>query len=338
MDQPSADIIDNSVEANATKICVDIVSGKNGLAEQIIYGDNGIGMEPTLIRYGMTFGGTDRENSSDLFGRFGFGMPAACMSQGNRMTVISREEDQEIYINTFDLSECSEGKYTDDNGVMCMPEPSGLKELPNNLQKLADEYLDGFKSGTFVIMDQLNSHSLTARRVGTLKEHFLRHFGVTYHKYLDSIEVNICNSKLQAIDPSFTTVSARSYDVGGLKAETFEPMIFEMKDEITGKKGNVTVTFSYLGPQFVKDELRGKIAREWNGFIISRNGRVIDCLKYIPAEAWQNKPKKIFSKFLNDDSWFKCIIDFDATLDNLFSITTTKQQAMPRVCMGYLRE
>jgi hypothetical protein len=326
-----AEIVDNAIEANASKISIEIGIGKSvNDIESLIFADNGYGMDPTLIRYAMTFGGTDREGSDDLFGRYGFGMPAGCMSQGNKMTVISKEVDKPIYSNTFDLNACTRGEYTDKDGNMTMPEPKVLTELPKHLLKIANDDFGGFTSGTFVIMEDLNKHSLTNRNQTALKEHLMRHLGVTFYKYLDSIEITVCEQKLKPIDPTFTTVSGRGYDVGGLKAETFDQQIFEMTDEVTGKKGKVTVTFSYLGPRFVQDPLRGKIAREWNGFIISRSGRVIDCFNRIPAAIWTNAPKLAMKRMLNNDSWWKVVLDFDPALDNLFSITTTKQQAMPK--------
>jgi hypothetical protein len=327
----AAEIVDNSIEANASKISIEIGIGKSvNDIESLIFADNGYGMDPTLIRYAMTFGGTDREGSDDLFGRYGFGMPAGCMSQGNRMTVISKEVGKPIYTNTFDLNACTRGDYTDKDGNMTMPEPKVLKELPKHLQKIANDDFDGFSSGTFVIMEGLNKHSLTNRNQAALKEHLMRHLGVTFYKYLDSIEVNVCEQKLKPIDPTFTTVTGRGYDVGGLKAETFDQQVFEMTDEVTGKKGKVTVTFSYLGKRFVGDPLRGKIAREWNGFIISRSGRVIDCFSRIPAAIWPNAPRNAIKRLINNDAWWKVVLDFDPALDNLFSITTTKQQAMPK--------
>ena len=327
-----AEIVDNAIEANATKISIEIGIGENvNDIQSLIFADNGYGMDPVLIRYAMTFGGTDREGSDDLFGRYGFGMPAGCMSQGNKMTVISKEVGKPIYTNTFDLKACTNGDYTDKDGNMTMPEPSVMQSLPKHLQKIANDDFGGFTSGTFVIMEDLNKHSLTNRNLSALREHLMRHLGVTFYKYLDSIEINVCEQKLRPIDPTFTTVTGRGYDVGGLKAETFDQQVFEMIDEVTGKKGNVTVTFSYLGPRFVKDKLRSKIAREWNGFIISRSGRVIDCFSRIPAEIWTNAPKTgVIKRIMNNDAWWKVVLDFDPALDNLFSITTTKQQAMPK--------
>ena len=67
----AAEIVDNSIEANASKVSIEIAYGdnKNQLTE-LIFADNGFGMDKITMRYAMTFGGTDREGSSDLFGRY----------------------------------------------------------------------------------------------------------------------------------------------------------------------------------------------------------------------------------------------------------------------------
>jgi len=329
----AAEIVDNSIEANASKISIEIGFGdnKNQLTE-LIFADNGFGMDKVTLRYAMTFGGTDREGSSDLFGRYGFGLPASCMSQGNVMTVYSKEPGKPIHVLSFDLNACSKGEYTDKKtGDMLMPEATSIKALPKHLQKITDDDFGGFESGTIVVMSDLNRHCLTNKSLHGLKNHLIHHLGATFHKYLDRISISVCEDKVIPIDPTFSDPKGVGYDVAGIKAEQMPPQEFTLTDEITGKKGKIRVSFAYLGPKFTKsDAARGRIARDYNGFIISRNGRIIDTFTRIPASIWPNAPKRLIKVFQNNDAWFKVILDFDAALDNLFSITTTKQQAMPK--------
>ncbi len=329
----AAEIADNSIEANASKISIEIGYGdnKNQITE-LIFADNGFGMDDVTLRYAMTFGGTDREGSSDLFGRYGFGLPASCMSQGNVMTVYSKEPGKPIYVLSFDLNACSKGAYTDKKtGDMLMPEATSIKALPKHLQKITDDDFGGFKSGTIVVMSDLNRHCLTNKSLNGLKAHLIHHLGATFHKYLDRISMSVCEDKVIPIDPTFADPKCVAYDIAGLKAVQMPPQEFNLTDEITGQKGKLRVSFTYLGPKFTQsDKSRGRIAREYNGFIISRNGRIIDCISRIPAPIWPNAPRNTFKVFSNNDAWFKVILDFDASLDNLFSITTTKQQAMPK--------
>ena len=183
-----AEIVDNSIEANASKVAIEIGYGdnKNQITE-LIFADNGFGMDKVTLRYALTFGGTDREGSSDLFGRYGFGLPASCMSQGNVMTVYSKEPGKPLYFLSFDLNACSKGAYTDKKtGDMLMPEAISIKALPKHLQKITDDNFGGFESGTIVVMSDLNRHCLTNKSLNGLKDHLMQHLGATFYKYLNN--------------------------------------------------------------------------------------------------------------------------------------------------------
>src|SRR4051812_43813270 len=71
------ELIDNSVEGAAENIAV--VFGHAGKSDKkpthIVIADDGVGMPPELIRAAVVWGGTDREDSRELFGRYGFGLP-----------------------------------------------------------------------------------------------------------------------------------------------------------------------------------------------------------------------------------------------------------------------
>ena len=273
----AADIVDNSIEANASKIAIDIVYEDKLNLSEIIFADNGIGMPPKLLRKAMTYGGTDREGSDDLFGRFGFGLPSASMSQGDQFIVISKQEGEAIYENTFDLDICASGGYTDKYGVVEMPEPRKIKSLPTYLQEIADKSLGGFDKGTFVIVKKLSKSRMSHNSYNGLRDHLKKHLGATFHRFLNSVKVTICNDNLQPLDPSFQNTSGRAYDVGGTKAQPFESQEFELVDKLSGKKGKVIARFSYLGQQFLNaDPIRRSTATEWNGIMIERNGRIID--------------------------------------------------------------
>ena len=68
-----AELLDNSIEASARDIAIEILAEDKSKADRIIVMDNGCGMPPLLLRKAMTFGGTHRHGSSKLFGRYGFG-------------------------------------------------------------------------------------------------------------------------------------------------------------------------------------------------------------------------------------------------------------------------
>lgn len=97
-----ADIIDNSIAANASSIAIDMkFDGKNSWLR---IADNGTGMSGTTITEAMRFG-TEREYEDDELGKFGLGLKTASLSQCSRLTVASRVDvhSRRIEVRQWDL-------------------------------------------------------------------------------------------------------------------------------------------------------------------------------------------------------------------------------------------
>jgi HSP90 family molecular chaperone len=90
-----ADIIDNSISADATRIDI-----RFGLAEErqevpwLAIADNGSGMSDVELVEAMRPGGRDplAKRKSDDLGRFGLGLKTASFSQCRKITVVSRKD------------------------------------------------------------------------------------------------------------------------------------------------------------------------------------------------------------------------------------------------------
>jgi anti-sigma regulatory factor (Ser/Thr protein kinase) len=82
-----ADLVDNSVEAGASRVTVDIeFEGENSWVR---IADNGVGMTPSALREAMRYG-SSREYTEEDLGKFGLGLKVASLSQCQRLTVASR--------------------------------------------------------------------------------------------------------------------------------------------------------------------------------------------------------------------------------------------------------
>src|SRR6184192_3049778 len=82
-----ADLVDNSIEAGATVVTVDIeFEGENSWVR---IADNGAGMTSAALREAMRYG-SSREYSANDLGKFGLGLKVASLSQCQRLTVASR--------------------------------------------------------------------------------------------------------------------------------------------------------------------------------------------------------------------------------------------------------
>jgi len=85
--QAVADIVDNSIEAQASVVRIDVRFEADDSWVRIA--DNGVGMTPEQVREAMRYG-SERGYSDDDLGKFGLGLKTASMSQCQRLSVASR--------------------------------------------------------------------------------------------------------------------------------------------------------------------------------------------------------------------------------------------------------
>lgn len=99
-----ADIVDNSLDAGATKIWIDIVWADENSYVRIA--DNGDGLDEETLVQAMRLGSKDPrdERRHHELGRFGMGLKTASFSLGKRLTVWSRQNGREN-IRCWDLDE-----------------------------------------------------------------------------------------------------------------------------------------------------------------------------------------------------------------------------------------
>src|SRR5687768_10576196 len=102
-DTPSAiaDLIDNSIDANAAT--VDVTIADHGLASWVRIVDDGVGMTPRQLDEAMRYGSSRDYGMRDL-GHFGLGLKTASLSQCRRLTVATRTTERgRIHIRRWDL-------------------------------------------------------------------------------------------------------------------------------------------------------------------------------------------------------------------------------------------
>lgn len=85
--QAVADVVDNSVEARASVVAIDVEF--DGDDSWVRIADNGKGMKPQELREAMRYG-AERDYDDDDLGKFGLGLKTASMSQCQRLSVASR--------------------------------------------------------------------------------------------------------------------------------------------------------------------------------------------------------------------------------------------------------
>ena len=323
------ELIDNALQAEATNILVTFgFEGTDSDAKPsaIAVVDNGHGMDPEMIRLSVIWGGTHRENDRRGFGRYGYGLPSSCVSQGQRFTAYSLIDGGSVHAVTLDLDEIGAGKLTGDSGRIVVPEAQP-EELPDWLAPQIDKRFgtDGLEHGTVIVIDNLDR--LTWKTKSALERHLLQGIGITYRNYLRTAAMWVGDKRVEPVDPLFTTPGYRFYDLDSDRAEALDEHAFEVKDADTRQPlGTVKIRYSSMPPTFArvdkkvergKNNARFPIMADHNGIVVMREGRQIDV---VGRGGWLSVN--------NDDRYWGCEIDVPATLDEEMAITTSKQRVI----------
>lgn len=320
------ELVDNSEQAGAQQVHVffdDIGRDPTWLA----VADDGHGMVPEMIRLAVIWGGTHRENDRKGFGRYGWGLPSASVSIGRRFTVYSWTSGlTSCQGATIDLDDIARGRYNQ-NGRIVIPAARPIQLPEHVLLHLAARDFST-EHGTVVVIEKVDR--LSWRNPGALKTNLLEHFGVIYRNYLRNIRMTVQGIGVEIVDPLFLTPGARYYDLDEERAQELEPIRIDVRDrESKEPKGTITVRFSYMPYTFLRTDKeraggrsnknkRQDVRIDNNGLIILRNGRQIDVIAR----------KHPYINFQTDDRTIGVEVDFPPTLDEEFSITTSKQQVV----------
>lgn len=93
-----ADLLDNSIEARASTIRIDVVWA--GESSYVLIADNGSGMSPAQLREALRYG-AERDYDTDDLGKFGLGLKTASTSQCSRLTVATRQSELKADIAAY---------------------------------------------------------------------------------------------------------------------------------------------------------------------------------------------------------------------------------------------
>lgn len=323
-----AELIDNALQAFADRIDIAFGYGLSTSLKkpvQLAVIDNGHGMEPAMIRMAVMWGGTHRENDRTGLGRYGYGLPCASVSLGRRFTVLSKVVDGAVHAVSLDLDALASGEYTDSSGDIIVPEPIEVEMPAFVADHIALAHPRGWKSGTVILIEKLDRLEWTTTQ--GLRENLRRQFGVTYHKLRGEAALYVDTEYVEPIDPLFLTPDFHLYDLDSDRAQPLDPLRIEVRDPETGVyRGAMTLRYAWLPPSFgsvdkgrdavgLNANPRFAILKEYHGILFSRNGRLIDVQTRTP-----------WTSFINNDRYIKVEVEFAATLDEPFGVTTSKQQ------------
>lgn len=318
------ELIDNSIEAGAEHVHVAFgFEESEAKPTSIAVIDDGAGMVPDMVRAAVVWGGTHRESGRGGFGRFGYGLPSASVSQGRSFTVCSRTSPGPFHAVTLDIDDISAGKYVR-GGRVVVPKPR-VRKLPDWVQEYAATNVDDPDTiRTVVVWEKLDQ--LTWRTASALERNLLQHFGVTYRNYLRTTRLVVNRNAVEPIDPLFITPGARFFGLDSEHAEAIDPIKVNVKAEDGSTLGTLTLRIAYMSPTFFRKDKAKKatgknanarfaVRKDHNGVVVCRLGRQIDVTTRCP-----------YTTFVNNDRGIGLELDFPPALDAEFGVTTAKQQ------------
>lgn len=310
--QAVTDVVDNSIEAKATVVAIDIEF--DGDDSWVRIADNGIGMKPDQLREAMRYG-AEREYDVDDLGKFGLGLKTASMSQCQRLSVASRwnPDRADIAAYSWDLKHIEKT-----NRWEIIPlERNGLG--PAIRGPLNDT------TGTVVLWQRLDRILGYMHPYGeAARKHLLRlcrdvemHLSMVFHRFLSGevrgrrLKLLVNGNEISAWDPFCRTEQkTKALEViripiehEGVSGEVlFEPFILPHKDDFSSPDAFNRAS----GP------------RGWNqqqGFYIYRAGRMIQ------SGGWSNlRAPDEHTKLA------RVAVSFSPKLDEAFKINVAKMR------------
>lgn len=292
------DIIDNSIDANATEIKV-YVSNKNNNF-QILIQDNGCGMDKKTLDEALKLGSeTAHDEMSDL-GKYGMGLSTAGLSLADKTTVLTKCDDLDVVLKTATDVEVIK----QENAFVKYLGQATVQE-----KVFFDVQLNDADSGTIVILEQC--HGVKNKNVTQFSNKLIKEIARKYRKFMNSITFYVNDKIVSPEDPLMLSGVEEGYE-----AEIYSDEDYEVSwiDKSTGNKntGKVHVKLVLLPDtsQEKAKELGINIANQ--GFSVLRNNREI-AHGIMPWHVKHNSLNRVRGE-----------ISFDASLDEAMGVNFTK--------------
>jgi hypothetical protein len=331
-----AELIDNSIQAGATKVellCAEKVEflkqRQRSRIQEIAVLDNGSGMDASILRMALQFGNGTRLNDRSGIGRFGMGLPNSSISQAQRVDVWTWQNGLDSAIHAYlDIGEIETGYLSE------VPEPQP-SAIPTMWHRVGGDALSS-QSGTLVVWSKLDRIMWRTARaiidnsemlVGRMYRYFLHDGSVSVRmawfdmdaaKQPPEERYAVPNDPMYLIAP---TSCPAPFDDQPMFELFGQPNVLNIK--MYGEVHPVTITFS-VAKQSARDGRNGqnpgslphgKHAANNLGLSLVRARRELEldpgwAIAYDPIERWWGVE-----------------VQFPPALDDLFGVTNNKQSA-----------
>lgn len=321
-----ADVIDNSVDAQASLVDVRVLLNQDA-SPSIIITDDGIGMDKEELLDGMQYGSKNRDKDPKRLGKFGLGLKTASTAFCRRLSVISRKDINAPFIMaTWDLDQVVK------DGAWHLLVSENEQDIPKMYMNILSNITNNTGHGTLVTWEKIDRLELGKQRpkvaLTNLINRFEEHATMVYHRFLDTdderarnITMKLNGKLLEPWDP-FCTNEPQTKMLGEkVKAVTV----------IGDDDSNNSATFclkAYAIPQkdtfsSITAKKKARITNKNMGFYVYRENRMIAAADWLGLR--DNDPH---------DSLSRIDFSFDHNLDAAFYIDVKKSRILLNSDLG----
>jgi hypothetical protein len=328
-----AELVDNSIQANARKIRIYLVEDREMVGVrrrdrivQIGVHDDGCGMPAETLRQALMFGNGTRLNDRSGIGRFGMGLPNSSVGFARHLQVWSWQAGpNSIKRAELDVDAVRGGTVRKVGEPDSRPFPEGWPQVIGDVGK----------TGTFVLWDRLIAEACTWRSAAAICKNSESLIGRIYREFLNNHDFTIemitidrnnwqtsAEDRLRPNDPLYLMTGTNTpapWDSNPMFEAYGEPITHTLDGDSSTE---VRLRFSIAKPEarsFDTDidpgsRPYGKHAAHNVGVSIMRAGRELE----------------LDQSLVNDDPterWWGCQVEFPPTLDDCFGVTNNKQTA-----------
>lgn len=309
-----ADVVDNSIAAEATDVSVQLAIDFSG--ELVVaVSDNGTGMDREGLINAMRYGSQRRPHAKSL-GKFGMGLKTASTAFARRLTVVSRVAGGTAYRATWDLDALAENGAWSLELAPASKDETELLELTAGtgsgtvvLWQKVDRLLDGYKDPT---------SKARQRALKKLCERLSDHLALVYQRFLDpadtrerTVSIKLNGKKVVHWDPFLLSVTGAP--------------VLEKTLPIQGTDGSELGSFTvraFILPR--KEEYKdqetqalAKISNERQGVYVYRENRLIHGPDWMGM--YKQEPHY---------SLLRVELSFDHQLDDAFQVDIKKSRIL----------
>ena len=309
-----ADIVDNCIAANASKISIELQYLMGEF--RVVITDDGDGMSESELKNAMRYGSEKRPNPKSL-GKFGMGLKTASTAFCRRLVVLSRKESTPVG-RIWDLD------------TICEKDRWEL-ETPDENDYYDDfEALEAFSgtSGTMIIWEnndrliKLGSEKRVLEQIRILGKELISELSAVFFKYLTSGDVAISikivdepEIQLLGWDPLCSSLVTK----GGARSQILKEK--KINVDFNGNQYSFSIKGSLIPSQndlTAEEQDSVRYGLDNQGFYIYREGRLIW------NDGWPHRMYKKESKITR----LRVELNFTHELDDVFSIDFRKSRVI----------